>query len=452
MLVSLFRKIGVKFSLNDPQWGRGSQNDNRENQNNGSNGEKRPEKPSGNNDGPPDLDQLWRDFNQRIAGLLGRKGGGGSDGGNGGGGFNRGDVKGAGIGVGVIAVIVAFLWLASGFFIVQEGQTAVVTTFGRYSHTTLPGFNWRWPYPIQGHEIVNMSQVRTAEIGYRGNVRNKQLKESLMLTDDENIIDIQFAVQYKLKNAAEWLFNNRDPDDSVRQVAETAIREIVGRSKMDFVLYEGREKVALDVSQRMQQILDRYKSGVQITNVTMQGVQPPEQVQAAFDDAVKAGQDRERLKNEGQAYANDVIPRASGAASRLLEEAEAYRSRVTANAEGDASRFTQVQEAYAKAPAVTRDRMYLETMQQIFANTTKVMVDAKNGSNLLYLPLDKLIQQSASDTAPAGGKAAASSTVQPSAGTASTNSTAGNDTVYSSELMRDSRNRDPRDARDREVR
>ncbi|MDR6583013.1 membrane protease subunit HflK [Herbaspirillum frisingense] len=438
--------------MNDPQWGRGSQNDNRENQNNGSNGDKRPEKPSGNNDGPPDLDQLWRDFNQRIAGLLGRKGGGGSDGGNGGGGFNRGDVKGAGIGVGVIAVIVAFLWLASGFFIVQEGQTAVVTTFGRYSHTTLPGFNWRWPYPIQGHEIVNMSQVRTAEIGYRGSVRNKQLKESLMLTDDENIIDIQFAVQYKLKNAAEWLFNNRDPDDSVRQVAETAIREIVGRSKMDFVLYEGREKVALDVSQRMQQILDRYKSGVQITNVTMQGVQPPEQVQAAFDDAVKAGQDRERLKNEGQAYANDVIPRASGAASRLLEEAEAYRSRVVANAEGDASRFTQVQEAYAKAPAVTRDRMYIETMQQIFANTTKVMVDAKSGSNLLYLPLDKLIQQSGSDAAPAAGKQQAPAASQPSLGAASSNSTAGNDTVYSSELMRDTRNRDPRESREREVR
>ncbi|WP_354564623.1 FtsH protease activity modulator HflK [Herbaspirillum seropedicae] len=450
MLVSLFRKIGVKFSLNDPQWGRGSQNDNRDNQNNGNNGDKRPEKPSGNNDGPPDLDQLWRDFNQRLSGLFGRKGGGGSSDGGNGGGFNRGDVKGAGIGVGVIAVIVAFLWLASGFFIVQEGQTAVVTTFGRYSHTTLPGFNWRWPYPIQGHEIVNMSQVRTAEIGYRGNVRNKQLKESLMLTDDENIIDIQFAVQYKLKNAAEWLFNNRDPDDSVRQVAETAIREIVGRSKMDFVLYEGREKVALDVSQRMQQILDRYKSGVQITNVTMQGVQPPEQVQAAFDDAVKAGQDRERLKNEGQAYANDVIPRASGAASRLLEEAEAYRSRVVANAEGDASRFTQVQEAYAKAPAVTRDRMYIETMQQIFANTTKVMVDAKSGSNLLYLPLDKLIQQTGPEAAAAGKPAA--SAAAPAASAANPASNAGNDTVYSSDLMRDMRNRDPRESREREVR
>lgn len=449
MLVSLFRKIGVKFSLNDPQWGRGSQNDNRENQNNGSNGDKRPEKPSGNNDGPPDLDQLWRDFNQRLAGMFGRKGGGSSDGG---GGFNRGDVKGAGIGVGVIAIIVVFLWLASGFFIVQEGQTAVVTTFGRYSHTTLPGFNWRWPYPIQGHDIVNMSQVRTAEIGYRGNVRNKQLKESLMLTDDENIIDIQFAVQYKLKNAAEWLFNNRDPDDAVRQVAETSIREIVGRSKMDFVLYEGREKVALDVSQRMQQILDRYKSGVQITNVTMQGVQPPEQVQAAFDDAVKAGQDRERLKNEGQAYANDVIPRASGAASRLMEEAEAYRSRVVANAEGDASRFTQVQEAYAKAPAVTRDRMYIETMQQIFANTTKVMVDAKSGSNLLYLPLDKLIQQTGNDAAPNGKPAAPAGQSSAGVGTAPINPNAGNDTVYSSELMRDMRNRDPRESREREVR
>ncbi|MCA1325990.1 FtsH protease activity modulator HflK [Herbaspirillum sp. alder98] len=451
MLVSLFKKIGVKFSLNDPQWGRGSQDENRDSNANG--GDKRPEKPSGGrNDGPPDLDQLWRDFNQRLSGMFGRRGngGGGSDGG---GGFNRGDIKGAGIGVGVIAVIVAFLWLASGFFIVQEGQTAVVTTFGRYSHTTLPGFNWRWPYPIQGHEIVNMSQVRTAEIGYRGNVRNKQLKESLMLTDDENIIDIQFAVQYRLKNAAEWLFNNRDPDDSVRQVAETAIREIVGRSKMDFVLYEGREKVAMDVNQRMQQILDRYKSGVQITNVTMQGVQPPEQVQAAFDDAVKAGQDRERLKNEGQAYANDVVPRASGASSRLLEEADAYRSRVVSNAEGDASRFKQVLDEYQKAPAVTRDRMYLETMQQIFANTSKVMIDSKSNGNLLYLPLDKLIQQGAGETAPAKAPAPpGSQSPAPAAAAASSNNTSGNDTVYSSELMRDMRNRDPRESREREVR
>jgi len=434
MLGYLFKKLGLKFSLNDPQWGRGSQDDNnRQNSNNG-NGNKKPE------NGPPDLDQLWRDFNQRVSRLFGKRGNGGGDNNDN---FNRGDMKGAGIGVGIIAVIAFFLWLASGFFIVQEGQTAVVMTFGKYSHTTLPGFNWRWPYPIQNHEIVNVSQVRTAEIGYRGNPKNKQLKESLMLTDDENIIDIQFAVQYTLKDAAQWLFNNRDQDETVRQVAETAIREIVGRSKMDFVLYEGREKVALDVSQLMQQILDRYKSGVQVTNVTMQGVQPPEQVQAAFDDAVKAGQDRERQKNEGQAYANDVIPKASGAASRLLEEADAYRSRIVATAEGDAARFKQVLDQYQKAPAVTRDRMYLETMQQIFTNTTKVMVDAKGGNNLLYLPLDKLIQQA--DTAAPAKSAAVPATAPPA-------TTPGNDPVYSADVQRDTRNRDARDSRDREVR
>lgn len=434
MLVSLFKKLGLKFSLNDPRWGHGSQDDdNHQQQNDRGNGNKKPA------NGPPDLDQLWRDFNHRLNRFLGKRVGNGA-GDNGDNNFNRGDIKGAGIGVGVIAVILVFLWLASGFFIVQEGQTAVVMTFGKYSHTTLPGFNWRWPYPVQDHEIVNVSQVRTAEIGYRGNAKNKQLKESLMLTDDENIIDIQFAVQYRLKNAAEWLFNNRDQDETVRQVAETAIREIVGRSKMDFVLYEGREKVALDVSQLMQQILDRYKSGVQITNVTMQGVQPPEQVQAAFDDAVKAGQDRERQKNEGQAYANDVIPKASGAASRLLEEAEAYRSRIVANAEGDAARFKQVLNEYQKAPAVTRDRMYLETMQQIFSNTTKVMVDARSGNNLLYLPLDKLIQQTDS-----------ANVVKPAAAV-TTSTFSGVDPVDSTDVQRDARHRGVRDSHDREGR
>jgi membrane protease subunit HflK len=354
-------------------------------------------------------------------------------------------MKGAGIGVGLIAAIVAFLWLVSGFFIVQEGQTGVVMTFGKYSHMTPAGFNWRWPYPIQSHEIVNVSQVRTVEVGYRGNVRNKQAKESLMLTDDENIIDIQFAVQYKLKSAADWIFNNRDQDETVRQVAETAVREIVGRSKMDFVLYEGREKVAFDVSQAMQQIIDRYKLGVQITNVTMQAVQPPEQVQAAFDDAVKAGQDRERQKNEGQAYANNVIPRARGAASRLLQEAEAYRARVVANAQGDAARFKQVLGEYQKAPTVTRDRMYLETMQQIFSNTTKVMVDSKSGSNLLYLPLDKLISQAANDTADRQGGSSSQS---------SSTSSPATEPLQSMDIQRqrDARSRDGRDSRDRETR
>ena len=431
MLVSLLKKFGLKYSLNDPSWGRGS--DNNKNQDN-----KRP------NDGPPDLDQLWRDFNQRLGNLFGnRKNGGGN--GNGGNGGNAGgpgfkpDMRGAGIGAGVIAVIVAFLWLVSGFFIVQEGQTGVVLTFGKYSHMTPAGFNWRWPTPIQSHEIVNVSQVRTVEVGYRGNVKNKQLQESLMLTEDENIIDIQFAVQYTLKNASDWVFNNREQGEMVKQVAETAIREVVGRSKMDFVLYEGRDKVALDTSLLMQQIADLYKTGVQISKVTMQGVQPPEQVQAAFDDAVKAGQDRERQKNEGQAYANDVIPRASGAASRLMEESEAYRSSVTANAQGEASRFKQVLVEYQKAPAVTRDRMYIDTMQKIFSSTTKVMVDSKGSNNLIYLPLDKLISQTAAGTAAANAPSTTSALPTGSV-------------ALETQLQQDSRTRDSRSSRDREVR
>ncbi len=429
-MLATLKKIGLKFSLNDPGWGRGSDEDKKP----PSQERKKPV------EGPPDLDQLWRDFNQRLNKLFNGKGNGGGGGGLGGDGFKP-DMRGAGLGAGVIAVIVGFLWLVSGFFIVQEGQTAVILTFGKYSHTTPAGFNWRWPYPIQSNEIVNVSQVRTVEVGYRNNVRNKQPRESLMLTDDENIIDIQFAVQYRLKNASDWVFSNRDQDDTVRQVAETSIREIVGRSKMDFVLYEGREKVAFDVAQLMQETLDRYQTGAQVTNVTMQGVQPPEQVQAAFDDAVKAGQDRERQKNEGQAYANDVIPKARGNASRLQEESEGYRARVVATAQGEAARFKQVLVEYNKAPGVTRDRMYLDTMQQIFATTTKVMVDAKSGSNLLYLPLDKLIAQSASD-----GNANKSAATTPAPAVP--------DSLPTIEIQRqkDSRSRDSRESRDRETR
>ena len=383
---SLFKKFGLSFSLNDPRWGRGSQD------NNDQDSRQNSRKPT---DGPPDLDQLWRDFNQRLNKLFGGQGGG-RDGGEGGG---SSDGHGAGISAGVVAVVIGFLWLVSGFFIVQEGQTGVVMTFGKFSHSTQPGFNWRWPYPIQAHEVVNLSQVRTVEIGYRSNVRNKLARESLMLTDDENIIDIQFAVQYRLKDASQWVFNLRDQEETVKEVAETAIREIVGKSKMDFVLYEGREKVAFDTSALMQHILDRYKIGVLVTNVTMQAVQPPEQVQASFDDAVKAGQDRERQKNEGQAYANDVVPKARGAASRLMQESEGYKSRVVANAEGEASRFSKILTEYQKAPGVTRDRMYIEAMQQIFSSTTKVMVDTKSSNSMIYLPLDKLIAQTAAESA-----------------------------------------------------
>ena len=382
MLASLLKRIGrigTSLSLNDPRWGRKPQDDHKANEG---------RKPG---EGPPDLDQMWRDFNARLNRLLGQKNSGGGDPGP-----YRPEMKGAGITVGVVAAIIGFIWLASGSFIVQEGQRAVVTTFGQLSHVATPGFNWRWPSPIQHHEIVNMSQVRTAEIGYRGSVRAKNPKESLMLTDDENIIDIQFAVQYTLSDPVKWLYNNRDQDETIRQIAETAIREVVGRSKMDFVLYEGREKVANDVHALMQGMVVKYDLGALITNVTMQGVQPPEQVQGSFDDAVKAGQDRERAKNEGQAYANDVIPRARGNAFRLMQEAEAYRAMVTENATGNAARFTQVMTEYQKAPTVT--------MQQIFTSASKVMVDAKSGSNLLYLPLDRLIAQTAANDAAVGAK------------------------------------------------
>lgn len=356
-------------------------------------------------DGPPDLDQLWRDFNARLQRLIG----GNDSGGNGNNNANnfQPDMKGAGIGAGVVVIVLTFLWLLSGAFTVSEGQVGVVMTLGKYSHNASPGLNWRFPYPIQQHEIVNVSTVRTVKVGYRepGKTRDAvALREALMLTDDENIIDIQMAVQYTLKSPTDWLFKNRDLDDNqhdnprldpMRQIAETAIREVVGKHKMDFVLYEGREKVALDVNKLMQEILDRYESGVQVTNVTMQNVQPPSQVQDAFDDAVKAGQDREKKKNEGLAYENDIVPKARGDASALVTDAEAYRSRVVETATGDASRFRQVVGEYQKAPAVTRDRLYLETMQQMFANVTKVMVDTKGGNNLISLPLDKMMAQSA---------------------------------------------------------
>ena len=351
------------MSLNDPNWGR------------------RP----GGNQGPPDLEELWRNFNRKLESLFGRRGSnGGSDGGA------RSPRRRGGIGL--LAALVLAVWLASGFYIVPEGQRGVVLRFGKYIETTMPGPRWHLPYPVESAEVVNLLGVRTVEVGYRNNVKSKVLKESLMLTDDENIIDVQFAVQYVLKSPNDYLFNSREPDEAVLQAAETSVREIVGKSSMDFVLYEGRAEVATRAHKLMQSILDRYGTGINISKVTMQNAQPPEQVQAAFDDAVRASQDRERQKNEGQAYANDVIPKARGMAARLGEEAEGYRQRVIERAEGDAARFRNVVAEYNKAPQVTRERMYIEAMQDILSNTSKVLVDQKGGNNLLYLPLDKLMQ------------------------------------------------------------
>lgn len=277
----------------------------------------------------------------------------------------------------------------------QEGQQAVVTSFGRYSHTAEAGFQYRWPYPFQAHETVPVTQLRSVEVGRSGVNQATGLRDSSMLTQDENIIDIRFVVQYRLKDARAYLFENRNPDEAVVQAAESAVREIVGRSRVDSVLYEQRDAIATDLVKSVQAQLDRLNAGIIVSNVNVQNVQVPEQVQAAFNDAVRASADRDRFKNEGEAYAADVIPKAQGTAARLREEAEGYRQRVVAQADGDAQRFRSVLEEYQKAPAVTRDRLYLETMQQIYSNVSKVMVDSRNGSNLLYLPLDRLMQQAA---------------------------------------------------------
>ncbi|WP_374319008.1 FtsH protease activity modulator HflK [Aquabacterium sp.] len=395
---------------------------------------------NGRQDGPPDLDELYRDLNRKLRGLFsGRGGDGGPQGG-----MPPSD-SGAGIGLGLLGGLVVLVWLGSGFFIVQEGQQAVVTSFGRYSHTVDAGFQWRAPYPFQSHEIVNVTQLRSVDVGSNSVMPATGLRDSSMLTRDENIVDIRFTVQYRLSDARQYLFENRSSDEAVMQAAESAVREIVGNSTMDSVLYEQRDAIAAELVKSIQSQLDKLKAGVVVQNVNVQSVQAPEQVQAAFDDAFKAGADRERLKNEGQAYANDVIPKAQGTSARLREEAAAYSARVVAQAEGDAQRFKAVLAEYQKAPGVTRDRLYIDTMQQVYSNVTKVMIDARSGSNLLYLPLDKVLQATSGNgstsAAPAAGAAASS------AGEA-TSSASSNNSGSSS----DARSRDNLRSRDRDGR
>jgi membrane protease subunit HflK len=394
----MWTRIRTLLSLNDPGWGRsgsGGSNDDRSQRPGG----------GGNNDGPPDLDELWRDFNRRLNRMFGK---GGSEPPRPGGPAQMPSMKGAGAGVGLIAGIAFLLWLGSGFYIVQEGQAAAILRFGEFRYMVeSAGFKWRMPYPIETAELVDVQRLRQVEVGYRTNVKNKVPRESLILTGDQAIVDLQFAAQYRITDPKAYLFNNNlggAPEEVVRQAAETATREVVGTMGIDKVLYEEKEQVARDALRVMQGILDRYKVGVGVVDVTVQQAQPPEQVQAAFEDANKAAQDRERLINEGRAYANDVIPKARGTAGRLQQEAEGYKQRVIATAEGDASRFKQVLTEYAKAPTVTRERLYLETMQQVFTNTSKVLVESRAGNNLLYLPLDRLVQQGTADAAraPAG--------------------------------------------------
>ncbi len=355
------------MAWNDPNWGK-----------------------KGNNSGPPDLDEVWRRFNEKLSGLFGGKGrGAGTPAGP----VGDKNTNPAG-GVILLLAIIAVIWVGSGFYIVNARERGVVLRFGKLVEITMPGPRWHMPYPIEAVEIVDTAQNRLTEVGFRQNEKSKQSSEAAMLTSDKNIINVLFAVQYTINDPQAFLFNNNVGDDQVfvRQVAESAMREIVGKTKVDSVLSEST-LVANKAGILLQGMLDRYQVGINVANVTIRQVQPPEQVQAAFNDAIKADQDRERQKNEGEAYFNDIVPKAKGGAARLLQEAEGYKQSIIARAEGDASRFKQLVVEYNKAPGVTRDRMYIDAMQQIFSNTTKIMVDQKSGGNLLYLPLDKLMQK-----------------------------------------------------------
>jgi len=327
------------------------------------------------NQGPPDLDEVLRKLSNKLRDLFG--GGGGGDGSGGGGGSSHG-ARVAILGVAALAVLV---WLGSGFYIIEEGQRGVVLRLGEFAKVTQPGPHWHIPYPVDSVEEVNVDQVRSAQ------------HQATMLTQDENIVDIDLAVQYRVKDASDYVFNVRSPDMSVREVMESAIREVVGKSKMDFVLAEGRAEIALDTENLMQDMLDSYEVGLVVNNVNLQQAQPPEPVQAAFEDAVKAREDEVRFRNEAQAYANSILPKARGEAARIVEDAKAYREEVVARAEGQAARFQELLAEYQQDPEIMRERLYLETIESVMTNSSKVLVDVQGSNNLMYLPVDRLMQQ-----------------------------------------------------------
>lgn len=474
------------MSLNDPQWGRGKSSDEQNNDKNDrqdDNADRNDQDTNRQDDNRnrsrgqgDDLDRLWEEFNRALGGMLGQPERGrrpqdqrdernDQDSRNGERQESRFDdrndqvhptqdqirkqfesirrmqpnflkPKSNGKGLAFALVVALGLWGATGFYIVPEGQSGIVTTFGKYTETTMPGFRWHLPWPVQNADIVDVSSVRTVAIGAAG--RANREAEALMLTDDENIVDLRFNVQYRIKageGAMNYLFRSRHPDESVRQTAESAMREVVGRRKMDSVLFESKQEIAEGVKRIMQDMLDRYHTGIEVMSVAIQNAQPPQPVQAAFNDAVKAGQDRERQINEGEAYANAVIPKAHGMAARLQQEAEGYKTRVVETATGDAERFSQILAQYEKAPQVTRDRMYVDMMQQVFQSTTKVYVDTKDGNNLLYLPFDKLMEQNKTQVTVAAQDEATSSTATPVAVDASQTEASAN--VYNQRSLRD---------------
>ncbi|MDR5813623.1 FtsH protease activity modulator HflK [Caballeronia sp. LZ033] len=391
------------FSINDPRWGRGDGNGVK-------NDTKRPQdskRPNGKDDGPPDLDEMWRDFNRRLAGLFGRKPGNG--------GAPRENGRGSKIGLGIVIGVLIAIYLGSGVFVVQDGHVGVVSQFGQYRQTVQQGIHWRLPYPFQSNEIVDTSQIRSVEVGRGTALSQGNVRDASLLTRDADIVDVRFAVQYQIRSATDFLYRNLDPDQSVVQAAQAAIREIAGGLSTDDMLYKDREALRTRLMDAIQRSLDAYRTGLQVTGVAVQSVQVPQQVQSAFEEASRVRQDNERARDTAQAYADQLLPRAKADAAKMVDEATAYSNREVTQAQGDAERFKEVYAEYSKAPAVIRQRMYLDTMQQIYSRTTKVFVDSKAGNNVVYLPLDKLVEanrQQAKDaadgaSAPAAANAAA---------------------------------------------
>ncbi|KWE59745.1 HflK protein [Burkholderia ubonensis] len=400
------RREHALLSINDPRWGRGERNGGTRPRANES---KRP--PGGDGEGPPDLDEMWRNFNRRLAGLFGGKGGNG---------FRPDNGRAARVGVGIVIGVLAAVYAGSGLFVVPEGQTGVVLQMGRLTGTVEQGVHWRAPYPFASHEIVDTSQSRSVEVGRNNVVRVANVKESAMLTRDADIVDVRFAVQYRIRSATDYLFRSVDPERSVTQAAQAAVRAIVGTRSAADILNQDRDALRQQVSEAIQRDLDRYHTGLEVTSVTMQSVAAPEQTQVAYGEVAKARDEREAAKRAAQAYASDLLPKAQGDAAKLIDEAKAYADRVVTQAEGDAERFKQVYAQYSKAPAVIRERMYLETMQEIYSNSTKIFVGSKGGNNVLYLPLDKLVEQGRQSAAGAAAPAGASAAEVPAPAAAST--------------------------------
>lgn len=389
------------FSINDPRWGRGDGNgDNKSQDPKRPQEQKRPSKDK-DGEGPPDLDEMWRDFNKKLAGLFGKKPAGG--------GPRPDNGRGAKIGLGIVVGVLIAIYLGSGVFVVQDGNVGVVSRFGKYEESADQGVHWRLPYPFESHEIVNTSQIRSVDVGRNNAVTQANVRDASLLTHDADIVDVRFAVQYQIKSATDYLFRNLNPDQNVTESAQAAIREIAGTHSTDDLLFKDREALRAKLVDTIQVSLDSYKTGLQVTGVTIQSVQVPAQVQPAFEEAAKVRQDNERAVDTAKAYADQLLPRAKTDAARMIDDAKGYSNRVVSQAQGNAERFKQVYAEYSKAPAVIRQRMYLDTMQQIYSRATKVFVDSKSSNNVVYLPLDKLVdanRQHANAGAPASGTAA----------------------------------------------